>query len=366
MGSVSVHQDAVLAERDGIIENTHLVHASVVDSPGKVLFTLGNPDRLTLCRSAIKPAQSLAVLETGAFDRFGFDMADLALMSASHNSEEKHLSRARAMLEKVQAKESDLRCGGHPSISPTVNKDWIRKGIEPSPVCNNCSGKHAGMLGGARALDADLSTYHHIDHPLQQRVRRVVEDLSELPESEVKWAIDGCNLPAPALSLTGMARLFASFAQAADLAERGDAKITDRELLQAKIFTAMTQHADMVGGEGRFCTTFMQAFQGLAFGKAGADGFYGVGVRESPQTRSLGAQGCLGIAVKIEDGNLEILYTAIAEILSQLEIGSPEMREKLSGFHDDRRFNTSGVVVGKLTFDFSLTREQVGGEADAE
>ncbi|KAH6678840.1 L-asparaginase II [Plectosphaerella plurivora] len=355
MGSVNTHQDAVLADRGGIVENTHPVHASVVDSSGKVLFSLGNPDRLTLCRSAAKPAQALAILETGAFNRFGFDLADLALMCASHNCEDKHLNRARAMLVKAQAAESDLRCGGHPSISETVNKTWARNAVEPTPVYNNCSGKHAGMLGAARALGTDLSTYHQNEHPLQQRVRKAVEDLSGLPESEIKWAIDGCNLPAPALPLPGMARLFASFATAADAAERGDAQMTDRERHQAKIFAAMTQHADMVAGENRFCTTFMQGFDGLAFGKVGADGFYAVGVRESPETRRLGARGSLGIAVKIEDGSLVILYAVVSEILSQLEIGSVEMRDKLSGFHDSRRLNTAGVVVGKLIFDFNLT-----------
>lgn len=355
MGSVGIHQDAIIADRGGIVENTHPVHAAVVDSTGKVLFTLGNPQRITLCRSAVKPAQALAIMETGAVDRFGFDMADVALMCASHNAEDRHIDRARAMLCKVQAEESDLRCGGHPSISEAVNRSWIKSDLEPTAVYNNCSGKHAGMLGGARALGADLATYNHPEHPLQQKVCRVVEELSGLPQSEVLWAIDGCNLPAPALPLTGMARLFASFAEAADVVGRNDTKATDRQQRQAKIFGAMTQHADMVAGEGRFCTMFMEAFQGLAIGKVGADGFYGIGVRECHETRRLGAQGSLGITIKIEDGNLSILYAAVPEILRQLIIGSEEMREKLSVFHDNRRLNAAGVDVGRLTFDFSLT-----------
>ncbi|KAI1739972.1 hypothetical protein F4680DRAFT_420831 [Xylaria scruposa] len=49
-------------------------------------------------------------------EQFGFDEADLALMCSSYNSEEKHVERAKAMLAKSPAKESELQCGGHLAI----------------------------------------------------------------------------------------------------------------------------------------------------------------------------------------------------------------------------------------------------------
>ena len=50
-----------------------------IDHDGAPLLGFGHTQRMTLARSAAKPAQALAVLEMGALERFGFDDADLAL-----------------------------------------------------------------------------------------------------------------------------------------------------------------------------------------------------------------------------------------------------------------------------------------------
>lgn len=76
----------------------------------------------------------------------------------------------------------------------------------PSAVCNNCSGNHAGMLGGARALAADVPTYHQLEHPMQLRARRVFERLYGLNKNDVRWALDGYNLLAPAAPLCNLAK----------------------------------------------------------------------------------------------------------------------------------------------------------------
>ena len=49
--------------------------------------------------------------------------------------------------------------------------------------------------------------------------------------------------------------------------------------------------------------------------------------------------GTLGIAVKIEDGSIEIVYAVVMEILEQLEIGTAEQRGKLDRFHHLERRN---------------------------
>lgn len=71
------------------------------------------------------------------------------------------------------------------------------------------------------------------------------------------------------------------------------------------------------------------------------------------QNRTL-QRGALGIAVKVEDGNEEILYAAVAEILEQLQIGTLDMRQKLSAFHHLKRVNTAGAVTGKVSFQFKV------------
>ncbi|KAH8671222.1 L-asparaginase II [Xylariales sp. PMI_506] len=345
--------DCVVTDRGGIIENRHLVHAAVVDSQGRLLYAVGNPSRITLARSAAKPAQVLAILETGSFDRFEFDDADLALMCASHNSEDRHLHRTRTMLSKVGAWESDLKCGGHVALSESVNRAWIKSDFIPGGACNNCSGKHVGMIAGAKALGAPIEDYHSPQHPMQIKVREVVESVAvPVDRAEVvQWGLDGCNLPAPAFALEYLAQMYAAFAHAADVA--GDAA-PERTKHMARIFHAMHNYPELVGGEGRYCTELMRNFKGLLVGKLGADGCYGVSIRSSEQTRKLGAAGGLGIAVKIEDGSIEILYAVVSEILEQLQIGTKEMRDKLGCFHHLKRLNTMNVVTGEVTLAFNV------------
>ncbi|KAK9650136.1 hypothetical protein HCH54_004527 [Aspergillus fumigatus] len=109
--SIGKDDDYVVSYRGEVVENRHKVHASVVDATGKQHFHVGDPSRITLARSVAKPAQALAILETSAFEQFDLDDADLALMCASHSSEERHITRGRNMLAKAQVKEDDLRCG---------------------------------------------------------------------------------------------------------------------------------------------------------------------------------------------------------------------------------------------------------------
>lgn len=350
-------QDYIIADRGGIVENRHMVHAAIVDADGKILYAVGDPSRVTLARSAAKPAQALAVLETGACDQFGFDTADLALMCASHNSERRHIVRARSMLAKAGAEDGDLRCGGHPALSETVNREWIKADYTPTGICNNCSGKHAGMLAGARAIGAGMADYHLPDHPTQLRVKAVVEDLCGVGADSVKWGIDGCNLPAPAAPLHLLAQIYAFFAASANSGPH-DGTASPRTRAACRVFHAMVQHPEMVAGDDRFCTALIQTFQGMLIGKVGAEGFYGIGIRASEQTKRLGAEGAVGIAVKIEDGNTKILYSAVVEILQQLNVGTPEMYRELSRFHGQPILNTFGVVTGHISHQFEVRRIQ--------
>lgn len=344
--------DYVVTDRNGIVENKHRVHAAVTDSHGKLIFAIGDPSRVTLARSAAKPAQAVAILETGAFQKFGFDDADLALMCASHSSEDRHVSRATAMLARVSSPEDDLHCGGHTALSESVNRAWIKRDYSPTAVNNCCSGKHVGMLAGAFAIGADKLNYHLPEHPMQTRVKQVVQELSSVESSLISWGVDGCNLPAPAFPLRYMGYLYAKIASAADQAENGDEAIPQRTKNMARVFNAMARYPELVGGEARFCTILMETFGGALVGKLGADGCYGVGIRASPETAKLGATDALGIAVKIEDGSIEILYTVVAEILEQLQIGTPEQRARLDSFHYLERRNTMNRVIGRIYLDF--------------
>ena len=357
---MTLHETGPIAAtvyRGEAIENTHIAHVAVVQADGRLLYSFGDPSRITLVRSAAKPAQALAVLETGALERFGFDEADLAMMCASHSSEARHIERARQMLAKAQVSEADLRCGGHPPLSDAVYIDWLKRDFKPDAVCSNCSGKHAGMLAGARSIGAALSGYELPEHPLQIRVKHTVAEVCDLPDDAVQWSTDGCNLPTPAFALDRLARLFAKLAAAEDetsAAAAASSSIAPRTAALARIYRAMAAHPEWVAGEGRFCTVLMRAFEGALIGKVGADGSYAIGVRASRQTAQLGADGALGIAVKVEDGNIGVLYATVAELLARLDIGSPEQRAQLGAFHAPPMLNTMGVKIGHLAFSHAL------------
>ncbi|CAG8899723.1 unnamed protein product [Penicillium egyptiacum] len=352
------NKDLIVSDRGGVVENRHIIHASVVDATGRLLFAVGDPGRMTLARSAAKPIQALAILETGACDQFGLDDADLALMCASHSSEDRHIARARSMLRKVDAEETDLRCGGHVALSDVVNRAWIKDDFVPTAICNNCSGKHAGMLAGAKALGSDVKDYHMPTHPMQLQVRGTFEELCGPDENILLWGLDGCNLPAPACPLFMLGKIYALLAASADVVKnktitRNGTNQTRTGYLN-RIFEAMSRYPEYVGGEGRFCTELAKTFQGILIGKLGADGCYGLSIRESEQTQKLGARGAIGISVKVEDGNINILYAAVMEILEQLQIGTPEMRHALGHFHFPKLCNTVGSVTGQISHLFQV------------
>jgi L-asparaginase II len=344
--------DLVLNWRGDVIENSHIVHAAIVDSNDDLLYSLGDPSRLTLARSAAKPFQALAILETGAAEKFGFDDADVALISGSHNCEEKHVSRVKAMLEKVGVTEQDMKCGG-PSISKVINTGWIKSDFVPTAVYSNCSAKHVGMLAAAKALGAGTESYHLPTHPVQLKIKQVHEQLADLKPDELRWVVDGCNAPSPALPLQSLALMFAKLAQASEQSEDLDKPSTKN---QRRLYRAMAARPDMIGGDSRFCTDFMRSSPGFWVGKLGAEGCYGVGIRECQQTRELGAKGGLGIAVKIEDGNIDILYAALIEILARLNLGTDEIREDLKKSYCTMAKNTMGVETGHLSFQMDLKK----------
>lgn len=83
---------------------------------------------------------------------------------------------------------------------------------------------------------------------------------------------------------------------------------------------------------GRLCVETLQlmdAYRGQLLGKLGADGCYDVGKRACANTKHLGIQGAMGIAVKVNNRNYDILYAVVMEVLKQLKVGPPEVRDSL-------------------------------------
>ncbi|CAG7558812.1 unnamed protein product [Fusarium equiseti] len=109
--------------------------------------------------------------------------------------------------------------------------------------------------------------------------------------------------------------MYAKFAAAADTPRSASSARTEN---LARVYRAMTQHPEFVAGEGRFCTELMDAYRGQLAGKLGADGCYDVGIRACADTMRLDVHGAIGIAVKVDDGNYDILYVVITGKMDEI------------------------------------------------
>jgi L-asparaginase II len=59
----------------------------------------------------------------------------------------------------------------------------------------------------------------------------------------------------------------------------------------------------------------------------------------------------MGISVKVDDGNYEVLYAVVMEVLEQLNIGTIQTRKSLQEWHYFKRRNTMEVVIGSVNLD---------------
>lgn len=248
-----------------VVESTHRAHVAVVDASGQVVAGLGDPDRLTYLRSAVKPFQAAACLQLLDDGGAGLTAPELAVAWASHRAEPRHLEAVAALLARSGTSPDDLTC------PPTSGED------DPSAPAErrrfNCSGKHALFALAGAALGDRGQAVIDPDGQVQRHVLSAM-DRWLLPAEAV--AVDGCGAPAVALPLWGLAKGFAQLPidQAFD-----------------RVVHAGLEHPGLVGGEGRPETSLLEAG---VIAKPGAEGVFGLAVPT--------AQGWLGVAVKVEDG----------------------------------------------------------------
>ena len=313
----------VSVERAGVEEAIHLGHLAVVGADGEVRARLGDPDHLTYFRSCAKPFQSIGSLGTGIASRFDLRPEHVAIMSASHNGEPRHVEIVRDLLARTGVPESALQCGAHWPIHEPSAALARRQMDEPLPIFNNCSGKHAGMLAAATALGAPLDTYLEPDHPVQRRISDVIADYTHRPSATIHYGTDGCSAPNAAVPLAAMARSFAALVRATEEIPLG-------------VVAAMTEHPFLVGGTDRFDTRLMEATGGRLLAKAGAAGAHCTADRESG----------LGLTIKLDSGDGTWTAVAVMAALDRLGWLRPGEREALSAFARPTLRNHRRMAVG--------------------
>lgn len=301
------------------------------DAAGRLIHAWGDVDRRVFPRSAIKPLQALPLLESGAAERFDVSDAEIALACASHGGEPVHVDGVAAWLARLGLDHAALECGAHMPMTAAAAETLIRASQAPGTVHNNCSGKHTGMLATALQCGDPLSGYVGLDHPVQQRVRAALEDMTDTDLGAAAAGIDGCSIPTIAEPLSALA---VGMARLADPAGLG----ATRAAACRRITAAMAAYPVNVAGTGRFCTAVIEAAGTAALIKTGAEGVYCAALVE------LG----LGLALKIDDGATRAAEVATAAILDRLGAFDDTARERIAPLARPVLRNRKALAVGMI------------------
>ncbi len=318
--------------RGNAIESIHRGHIVVVNSKGDILYQLGNPDFNICLRSCAKPLQALPVITTGAADTFSFTPAELAVMSGSLNGQDFQVNTIKSILNKIGLDERALQCGVHRPSHRATAKKLQEEGRKPSPLHNNCTGKHTAMLALCVHHGWSLDNYISKEHPVQQLIVKTVSSMTEVPIEKVGIGIDGCGVPVFFLPLKNLAISYAKLTYT-----------SDQDI--HRLMEAILSHPEMIAGDGRICTDIMRVSGKKVFAKTGAEGGYAMSLMEKGW----------GVAIKIEDGNNRAMQPVIIEALRQLDIITKKEEDKLQTYHHPVIKNHRKETVGSIETQFSLT-----------
>jgi L-asparaginase II len=317
--------------RGPVVESLHHGIAVVMDSNGRQVLAMGDPAFVTFPRSSLKPYQAVALVETGAADALGLSEEHLALSCASHGAEDFQVALVRDWLARMGLTESALVCGPDMPRAAADQAKIYRAGGDRSRIYHNCSGKHCGFLSVAQKLGAPVAGYDDLAHPTQKLYLEILSELLGSDAGRLQAGVDGCGLPALALSIEAMAQAAARWA-ARKVAS--PARRTAIERLQ----TAIAKYPDHLSGRDQATSRIVRATNGRVLLKGGAEGFV---VGFVPD------QG-LGIAVKLADGAGRATMGIFAALLGRLGLLDAAATAALVQAVEGDIKDSNGKTVGRI------------------
>jgi L-asparaginase II len=330
--------------RGPISESRHAGFIAIADSQGRPIYTSGplDEDRVSFMRSAAKPIQATALVESGAADRFGLTPAELALACASHSSQAEHVRLVQSMLDKGGLRAEQLLCGAHWPLDASATDQMKLAGQTPTNLHSNCSGKHTGMLLTCLQMGWPTENYTEPEHPLQQRLLQTVAEFTDLRPAEIVTGRDGCSVVCFGMTTLQMATAFARLAHPDYWREKGR---PERAEAVQRLTAAMWSHPFNVAGTSRADTDLMESAPGgRIFCKVGAEAVWCLGFPGKG----------LGMALKIEDGagraEAAIIVEALRQtgLLDEAEIAAFATRQVAP------LLNVRGMVIGQYQTTFEL------------
>lgn len=337
--------------RGGSVESAHRGAFAVIDGDGALVCALGDIDRPVFPRSAVKLLQALPLVASGAADASGLSDEELALACASHNGEPAHVATAAAMLAKAGADAAVLECGAHWPYREAMQRQMAARGELPTPLHNNCSGKHAGFicLGchlarrsvgtiTPQALRSFVAGYVRAEHPLMREVAHALQATTGCDLRDAPQGIDGCSIPTYGIALRRLALGFGRVASGVGLH-------ADFARAAQRLRRAVAHAPFMVAGSDRFDTRVMQRLGERVCCKVGAEGMYCAALPERG----------LGVALKIDDGNnaraAEVVMAVLIERFVALDSADAAWLRRLV---EPSLRNWNGIHVGRLAASATL------------
>lgn len=291
--AVSDAVELAVVERGGFVESRHIGSAVVLDTEGQIVRELGDPRAAIFPRSTLKPFQALASLASGA----DLSPEQMVVATASHRGTVEQAKLVRRILGRVRLKLNALLCPPAWPEDLEARNELLKGGHGPLPVFMECSGKHAAMLQACVASQWDTESYLSPEHPLQERVREVIQRMTG--EHITASSVDGCGLPVYAVSLVGLAAGYARIRTTTHDSPwplyRDAASLTD----------AVLAHPELISGKDGADAVLIQELGALA--KVGAEG---VMVAALPDGTTA--------AVKVLDGNLRPAAVVLVELLASV------------------------------------------------
>jgi len=317
--------------RGDLIESRHRVHGAVVDAHGGVIAAWGDYEAPIYGRSAIKPLLAILLVESGAAERFNLTDREVALACASHSGEPGHVEAVVAWLTRVGLSIDDLECGPQaPSYEPAL-RAMLEARVTPTRAHNNCSGKHSGFLTAAKHLGFPTKGYIQYEHPVQQRLIGILEQMSGFQLTGVPRGVDGCGIPTIAFPIAHHAFAMAQLADPHHLPEA-------RAAACHRIAKAMMTEPWYVAGTGRFCNAVMDVTGAKAAIKGGAEGVHMGALPEHG----------IGICLKVADGAGRASEVAMGAVLRHLNVIDDATEAKLHAALEPEIKNWAGTITGRI------------------
>ncbi len=255
--------------RNGVSEIT--IHGAISWVSGSRLIYSYGGNVLCYGRSMMKPLQ-IKVFAKELEPILSWESK--AVSVASHNAEPDHIAAIQSIL-----KPSEMGLMQTPFSLPLMQ--FGRQMRRPRRWYHPCAGKHAALLRGCQLRGWSRVGYTWPHHPYHKAYLDVVRRVLGKEWQPLVTAKDGCGLPTISMTVTELARLYASLA-----VQRNE----------DWIWECMIRKPDLVGGFNRLDSTILKSCGGKVIAKEGADGLLGLAIEHPDYPEGL------GVVIKIAHG----------------------------------------------------------------